>query len=206
MDQVSWLQGNDRSHRQKHRPVKLSDHEGLLAAVGASRDGEAFAILFDHFRPRLQMQMVRGGLAPFTAEDVAQDVMETIWRKAHLYDPCKSAATTWVFHIARNRRIDLRRRTREFSVAAEEFLSIADPAAGGETCLDAARRDEQVRTALDALPQEQVTLVRLAFFEGLSHSTIARRLQLPIGTVKSRLRLAFVRLRRLLQEVGVTGA
>jgi RNA polymerase sigma-70 factor (ECF subfamily) len=174
--------------------------------VGASRDGEAFAILFDHFRPRLQMQMVRGGLAPFAAEDVAQDVMETIWRKAHLYDPCKSAATTWVFHIARNRRIDLRRRTREFSVAAEEFLSIADPAAGGETCLDAARRDEQVRTALNALPQEQVTLVRLAFFEGLSHSTIARRLQLPIGTVKSRLRLAFVRLRRLLQEVGVTGA
>ena len=206
MDQVSWLQGNDRSRRQKHRLAGSSDHEGLLAAVGASRDGEAFAILFDHFRPRLQMQMVRGGLAPFAAEDVAQDVMETIWRKAHLYDPCKSAAATWVFHIARNRRIDLRRRTREFSVAAEEFLSIADPAAGGETCLDAARRDEQVRTALDALPQEQVTLVRLAFFEGLSHSTIARRLQLPIGTVKSRLRLAFARLRRLLQDVGVTGA
>jgi len=174
--------------------------------VGANRDGDAFAILFDHFRPRLQIQMVRGGLAPFAAEDVAQDVMETIWRKAHLYDPCKSAAATWVFHIARNRRIDLRRRTREFSVAAEEFLSIADPAAGGETCLDAARRDEQVRTALDALPQEQVTLVRLAFFEGLSHSTIARRLQLPIGTVKSRLRLAFARLRRLLQDVGATGA
>ena len=174
--------------------------------MGANRDGEAFAILFDHFRPRLQIQMVRGGLAPFAAEDVAQDVMETIWRKAHLYDPCKSAAATWVFHIARNRRIDLRRRTREFSVAAEEFLSIADPAAGGDAYLDAAQRDEQVRTALDALPQEQVTLVRLAFFEGLSHSTIARRLQLPIGTVKSRLRLAFARLRRLLQDVGVTGA
>jgi RNA polymerase sigma factor (sigma-70 family) len=206
VDRVSWLQGNDRSHRQKHRPARSGDHEGLLAAVGTNRDGEAFAILFDHFRPRLQMQMVRGGLAPFAAEDVAQDVMETIWRKAHLYDPCKSAAATWVFHIARNRRIDLRRRTREFSVAAEEFLSIADPAAGGDAYLDAAQRDEQVRTALDALPQEQVTLVRLAFFEGLSHSTIARRLQLPIGTVKSRLRLAFARLRRLLQDVGVTGA
>jgi RNA polymerase sigma factor (sigma-70 family) len=206
VDQVSWLEGNDSSHRQKRRAARVSDHEGLLAAVGASRDGEAFAILFDHFRPRLQMQMVRGGLPPFAAEDVAQDVMETIWRKAHLYDPCKSAAATWVFHIARNRRIDLRRRTREFSVAAEEFLSIADPAAGGDACFDAARRDEQVRAALDALPQEQVTLVRLAFFEGLSHSTIARRLQLPIGTVKSRLRLAFARLRRLLQEAGVTGA
>ena len=83
-------------------------------------------------------------------------------------------------------------------------MSTPPPAA--TTCLDAARRDEQVRTALDALPQEQVTLVRLAFFEGLSHRTIARRLQLPVGTVKSRLRLAFTRLRRLLQEVGVTGA
>ena len=180
----------------------LSD---LLSAVGASRDGRAFTVLFDHFQPRLQAQMVRRGLAPFAAEDVTQDVMETIWRKAHLYDPQKSAAATWVFHIARNRRIDLRRRSREFNGGAEDLLLIADPAEDNGDCLDAARRDERVRTALGALPKEQVALVRLAFFEGLSHSTIARRLQLPIGTVKSRLRLAFARLRRLLCEAGVTG-
>ena len=188
------------------RSAATSELDDLLAAVGARRDGKAFTVLFDHFRPRLQTQMVRRGVAPFAAEDVAQDVMETIWRKAHLYDPRKSAAATWVFHIARNRSVDLRRRSREFSVAAEDFLGIADPAADSGDCLDAARRDQHVRAALDGLPQEQVMLVRLAFFEGLSHSTIARRLKLPIGTVKSRLRLAFARLRRALTDAGVTRA
>ena len=203
--QVSWIQVDHAAHGTSPAVSGPDDLSELLAAVGASRDGKAFTVLFDHFRPRLQAQMVRGGLAPFAAEDVTQDVMETIWRKAHLYDPHKSAAATWVFHIARNRRIDLRRRSREFSDVAEDLLVIADPAEDNDNCLDAARRDAQVRTALDALPREQIALVRLAFFEGLSHSTIARRLQLPIGTVKSRLRLAFVRLRRLLGEAGVTG-
>jgi RNA polymerase sigma factor (sigma-70 family) len=206
VDQIYRLETDHAAGRGRRPAAVTNDLSNLLTAVGASRDGKAFAVLFDHFRPRLQAQMVRRGLAPFAAEDVTQDVMETIWRKAHLYDPQKSAAATWVFHIARNRRIDLRRRSREFSDAGEDLLVIADPAAeDNDDCLDAARRDEHVRTALDALPQEQVTLVRLAFFEGLSHSTIARRLQLPIGTVKSRLRLAFARLRRLLREAGVTG-
>lgn len=205
MNQIYRLEA-DRATAKGRRPAVLTDDlNDLLTAVGASRDGRAFTMLFDHFRPRLQAQMVRGGLAPFAAEDVTQDVMETIWRKAHLYDPEKSAAATWIFHIARNRRIDLRRRSREFSDVAEDLLVIADPAEDNDNCLDAARRDQHVRSALDALPKEQVALVRLAFFEGLSHSTIARRLQLPIGTVKSRLRLAFVRLRRLLGEAGVTG-
>ena len=205
MDQVSWMDVDYAAHGATPPLPASDDLDELLAAVGASRDGKAFSVLFDHFRPRLQAQMVRGGLAPFAAEDVAQDVMETIWRKAHLYDPCKSGAATWVFHIARNRRIDLRRRSREFSVAAEDFHSLPDPSDDSYDCLDAQRRDERVRSALDALPQEQVTLVRLAFFEGLSHSTIAHRLKLPVGTVKSRLRLAFARLRRLLQDAGVTG-
>jgi RNA polymerase sigma factor (sigma-70 family) len=203
---TSWLQTDDPSYRRNYAAARANELDDLLAAVGTSRDGKAFTVLFDHFRPRVQAQMVRLGLAPVAAEDVTQDVMETIWRKAHLYDPCKAAAVTWVFHIARNRRIDLRRRSREFSCAAEDFFAIADPADGSDDCFDAARREQRVRAALDVLPQEQVALVRLAFFEGLSHSTIAQRLKLPIGTVKSRLRLAFARLRRLLHEAGVTEA
>jgi len=178
--------------------------DDLLIAVGACRDDKAFSMLFDHFRPRVQAQLVRLGVAPVAAEDLTQDVMETIWRKAHLYDPRKSAASTWVQQIARNRRIDVRRRSREFAFAAEDFHAIPDPAEGSDDCFDAARRERRIRVALDALPHEQFTLVRLAFFEGLSHSTIARRLNLPLGTVKSRLRLAFVCLRRLLLEAGVT--
>src|SRR5271169_5504031 len=176
----------------------------LLTAVGTDRDGEAFTALFDHFGPRVHAQMLRLGLAPFAAADVTQDVMETIWRKAHLFDRRKAAAATWVFHIARNRRIDVRRRSRESNYASDDFLAIPDPAEPSDNCLDAARREKCVRAALGVLPQEQFTLVKLAFFDGLSHSTIAERMKLPLGTVKSRLRLAFSRLRRFLHDAGVT--
>jgi RNA polymerase sigma factor (sigma-70 family) len=201
---TSWSDTDRPLPRRYVAPA--DDLDDLLSAVGAERDGEAFTLLFDHFRPRVHAQMLRLGLAPFTAADVTQDVMETIWRKAHLFDRRKSAAATWVFHIARNRRIDVRRRSREFSYAAEHFFTIPDPAPRSDDRIDAAQREASVRSALDELPQEQFMLVKLAFFDGLSHATIAERTQLPLGTVKSRLRLAFARLRRFLHDAGVTEA
>jgi RNA polymerase sigma factor (sigma-70 family) len=200
--------GLHSSEAPRHRqpPAGGSGLDDLLTAVGTDRDGDAFAALFDYFGPRVHAQMVRLGLAPFAAADVTQDVMETIWRKAHLFDRRKAAAATWVFHIARNRRIDVRRRSREWPCAAENFAAIPDPAEPGDDCIDAAQREECVRAALNVLPQEQVALVKLAFFDGLSHSTIAERMELPLGTVKSRLRLAFSRLRRFLHDAGVTEA
>jgi RNA polymerase sigma-70 factor (ECF subfamily) len=202
---TSWFHTEAPSPHAKYARARVNELDDLLTAVGTNRDGEAFAVLFDHFGPRVHAQMVRQGLAPFTAADVTQDVMETIWRKAHLFDRRKSAAATWVFHIARNRRIDVRRRTHEHAFAAEDFSDIPDPADGSDDCIDAAQREEYVRDALGTLPQEQFTLVRLAFFEGLSHSAIAEHTKLPLGTVKSRLRLAFSRLRRFLHDAGVTG-
>jgi RNA polymerase sigma factor (sigma-70 family) len=199
---TSWI--DDPSCRRRYAVPRTSELDDLLIAVGATKDRRAFTAVCDHFRPRVQTQMARLGLTPAAAEDVAQDVMETIWRKAHLYDPRKSGATTWVLQIARNRSIDLKRRSREVSLAAEDFYGIPDPAERSDDCLDTAQREQRVRAALDALPREQFTLVRLAFFEELSHSTIARRLNLPLGTVKSRLRLAFACLRRVLLEAGVT--
>jgi RNA polymerase sigma factor (sigma-70 family) len=180
--------------------------DSLLTAVGADRDSKAFSALFDHFVPRVQAQMVRLGLAPFAAADVTQDVMETIWRKAHLFDPRKAAATTWVFHIARNRRIDVKRRSRETTCAIEDFFDIPDPAGGSDDCVDSSKREACLREALRALPEDQFALVKLAFFDGLSHTEIAARTKLPLGTVKSRLRLAFCRLRRALLDAGVTEA
>jgi RNA polymerase sigma-70 factor (ECF subfamily) len=185
------------------RPIEL---DSLLIAVGARHDRAAFALLFDHFGPRVQAYLVRLGLDTVAAAEVTQDVMETIWRKAHLFDRRKSSAATWIFRVARNRHIDLRRRYREDAVAAEDLLAIPDPGQASDTCVDAGQREERVRAAIAGLPPAQSTLVRLAFFEDLSHSAIAERTNLPLGTVKSRIRLAFSRLRRLLGEAGVTGA
>lgn len=180
--------------------------EDLLTAVGINRDGKAFTTLFGHFRPRVRAQMMRLGLPPVAADDITQDVMEAIWSKAHLFDRRKSAAATWIFHIARNRRIDVRRRGRELPCAMETFCAIPDPGQPHDDRIDAAERERYVRDALGALPREQFALVKLAFFDGLSHAAIAEQTKLPLGTVKSRLRLAFARLRSSLHDAGVTEA
>jgi RNA polymerase sigma-70 factor (ECF subfamily) len=194
------------SRRRKFVAGRASQLDDLLTAVGVERDGEAFTELFDHFRPRVHAQMLRLGLAPFAAADVAQDVMETIWCKAHQFDRSKSAAATWVFRIAQNRRVDVRRRSRDHIFFDTDLLAIPDPAPDNDDNIDAAQREQHVHAALEELPRDQFRMVQLAFFEGLSHASIAARTKIPIGTVKSRLRLAFTRLRRLLGDAGVTGA
>jgi RNA polymerase sigma factor (sigma-70 family) len=194
------------SRRHKYAATNVRNLDDLLTAVGVERDGEAFNALFDHFRPRVHAQMVRLGLAPFAAADVTQDVMETIWCKAHQFDRSKSAAATWVFRIAQNRRVDVRRRNRDHIFVDADLFSIPDTAPDNDDNIDAAQREQHVHAALEELPLDQFRMVQLAFFEGLSHATIAARTQIPIGTVKSRLRLAFTRLRRLLADAGVTGA
>jgi RNA polymerase sigma factor (sigma-70 family) len=203
---TSWFHTDELRPRRKYRAAKGYELDDLLTAVGAHRDDEAFTVLFDYFRPRVHAQLLRFGLAPFAAADVTQDVMETIWRKAHLFDPRKAAATTWVFHIARNRRIDVKRRSRETICAVEDFFDIPDPAEGVDYSADHTKREACLREALRLLPREQLALVKLAFFDGLSHAAIAERMKLPLGTVKSRLRLAFCRLRRALLDAGVTEA
>jgi len=203
---MPWAQTFGSCYSRGGRAAAASDLDSLLTAVGSSRDGKAFTVLFDHFRPRVHAQMVRFGLAPVAAEDVTQDVMATIWRKAHLYDARKSAAATWIFQIARNRRIDLSRRDRELSCDNEVFLAIPDDEEASDERITSARHEHHVRAALGTLPPAQFDIIRLAFFEGLTHTAIARQLNLPLGTVKSRLRLAFTRMRRLLAKAGVTAA
>lgn len=206
MSLTEWSHNEIPSPAPRQTVGVAGDLDELLTAVGTDRDSEAFALLFDHFVPRVQAQMMRLGLAPFAAADVTQDVMETIWRKAHLFDPRKAAAATWVFHIARNRRIDVRRRSRETICAIEDFFDIPDPANRSDDCMDCMQREQCLRQALRLLPREQFALVKLAFYDGLSHAAIAQRMELPLGTVKSRLRLAFSRLRRCLVDAGVTEA
>lgn len=177
-----------------------------VSAVARTRDREAFTRLFDHFAPRLNAYLRRLRLAPETAEELSQEVMEVVWRKAHLFDPAKSSVATWIFRIALNRRIDLGRRDRDRAGGEPAVAELIDLRPGSDDSLDSAQREARVRAALAALAPAQRDLVQLAFFDGLSHSAIADRTGLPLGTVKSRLRLAFGRLRRELAARGVTDA
>lgn len=184
-------------------PIELA---ALVAAVAESRDKAAFARLFDHFAPRLQTYLTRLGSDAGEAEEIAQDALAILWRKADLFDPAKSTVSTWLFRVARNRRIDGLRRDRLFFVDPREAFADIPDDPETDRRLDLTRREDMLRAALNALPPEQLALVRLAFFEGLSHADIADRTGLPLGTVKSRIRLAFIRLRRALEASGVAEA
>ena len=166
----------------------------LAARIAKERDKAAFERLFDHFAPRLNGYLQRLGADTGTAEEITQEVMSTLWRKAALFDPTKSSLATWLYRIARNRRIDGIRRDRADALDESEPALLPSAMPDPLDIVAVRRRDEAVRSALEALPAEQLGLVRLAFFDALSHSEIAARTGLPLGTVKSRLRLAFARL------------
>ncbi len=182
-----------------------AEFAALVADVAERRDREAFTRIFDHFAPRLKAYLMRLGTDGALSEEIVQDVMTTLWRKAAQFDPSRSSVSTWLYRIARNRRIDLARRERGPLDADEPMLQPAAPP-DLENLMDDQRREEVVRAVLVSLPEEQLKLVRLAFFEGLSHSQIAENTGLPLGTVKSRIRLAFTRLRRMLETEGVVDA
>lgn len=175
-----------------------------VRAVAERHDRQAFTEIFDHFVPRLETYLGKLGLDGALAEEITQEVMLTVWRKAALFDPAKSSLATWLYRIARNRRIDLARRMQaeRADSAAQDMAEIADDRAIDED-IDRLQRDGAVRRLIGRLPAEQERLVRMAFYEGFAHAEIAEKTGLPLGTVKSRLRLAFARLRRALNEEGI---
>lgn len=181
-----------------------ADWTPLVRAVAERQDQEAFTAIFDYFTPRLEAYLARLGLDSAMAEEIAQDVMMTLWRKANLFDPAKSSLSTWLYRIARNRRIDVSRRERLDFIDPQSPALLDLPAEGAaDQIMDGQQRDDIVRMLILDLPQEQRDLVALAFYQGLSHAQIALKTGIPLGTVKSRLRLAFSRLRRALEGAGV---
>lgn len=178
---------------------QLQYYSNLIVKVATERDQSAFAELFDYFAPRLKGYLMKQGADASVAEEIAQDVMVTLWRKANLFDPSKSAASTWLFRIARNRRIDRLRRQKTAALDPEDPSLHPSPTADVAVEMDARLREERVRAALGALPAEQAEVIRQAFFSGLSHSEISENTGLPLGTVKSRIRLAFGRLRQVIE-------
>lgn len=176
------------------------DWAAALRQVAEQRDREAFGRLFAHFAPRVKSWLIRTGSADELAEELAQEALVAVWRKAALFDPAQAAVSTWVFTIARNLRIDAARRQRLDGTSDEsfDFDALPSDAAGLPEQLDAERLAARVRVALTQLPAEQAQVLRLSYYDDEPHSRIAAELGIPLGTVKSRLRLAVAQLRRLL--------
>lgn len=173
----------------------------LLHLVARRGDAEAFRKLFETYAPRVKAYMMRQGADANLAEELAQETLLTVWRKAGLYSDDKGSATTWIYTIARNLRIDRLRREvawQPMPEGAEEEPS--DDALPDEEVSNRERR-ERVRAVLSQLPQDQTEVVTLSYIEGLSHSEIAERLGLPLGTVKSRMRLAYSKIREAVEDL-----
>lgn len=186
-------------------PTKEELDEWMLA-VAARADRQAFAALFKHFAPRVKGFLVRGGCAAELAEELTQETMVLLWRRASTFDASRAALSTWLYTIARNVRIDHHRRSRLGADAhAEQFdpwegdLQVADAAPAPEERVQAAQQEHGVQRALAKLPPDQALVLRLSFFEEHPHARIATELGIPLGTVKSRIRLAVAQLRRLLE-------
>ena len=170
----------------------------LLAALALRQDRAAFATLFARYAPRLKAWLQRCGTPAAEAEELAQEAMLAVWRKAALYDPRRASPAAWIFAIARNLRIDALRRSRlDLPDTDPEAAAMPPPA---DAVLAMAEQGRRLRDALDGLPAEQGEALRLAFFEEFSHARLQAALGVPLGTVKSRLRRAMLRLRAALKD------
>nr|WP_312017150.1 sigma-70 family RNA polymerase sigma factor [Bradyrhizobium jicamae] len=175
----------------------------LIEAIAVDGDREAFAELFRYFAPRIKTFMQRSGASEQGADELAQDTLLAVWSKAELFDPRSVGAAAWIFTIARNLRIDaLRRqkRTPSDDTGGAELEFRLDEGPQPDSGIEASQVEARVRNAISALPDDQLRVIELSFFQERAHAEIAKTLDIPLGTVKSRLRLAMARLRNLLDD------
>jgi len=177
----------------------VSEQTTWMIAVRDHRDRQAFSNLFDYFAPRLKGFVIRSGARPEQAEEIVQDVMLTVWRKSMLFDPHRAQVSAWIYQIARNRQIDMARK--ENRPLPEELTEPSDAEADASQIFELEQEVQKLRSALSALKPEQRNLIERAYLGELSHSEIRRETGLPLGTIKSRIRLGLQRLRHELKEL-----
>ena len=165
----------------------------LIRKVETLKDTSAFEELFNHFAPRVKAFLMKSGADPQLAEEYSQEVMATVWRKAHLFDPSRASASTWIFTIARNKKIDAIRKQKR--PEPEQLYPDQDYEPDQESVVELQQETERLTLALGELPEKQRVLVEKAYLGELSHSEIAEITGLPLGTIKSRIRLALEKLR-----------
>ena len=178
--------------------------EMLIARIATEKDRAAYAALFMRFAPKLKAFVMGQGMTAQEAEDLVQEALLNVWRKAHLFDASKATAVTWIYSIARNLRIDAARKAKRVKELPEDLWQ-AEKEKGADDLLVDAQSARSIAHLLDTLPPDQKTILRLSFYEDLSHGDIAKALSIPLGTVKSRLRLAMTRLRTAFGDASRPG-
>lgn len=180
----------------------MGDGVDWAAVMGRVSQGDraAFATLYGHFAPRVKFFLMKSGTPAAMAEDCAQDVLATVWQKAALFDGSRASVATWIFTIARNRRIDLARRDRRPEPEDVEWMGADDMAPDQSEVFEAEEESRVLSQALAELPEKQRALIQRAYYGDLTHSEIAAETGLPLGTIKSRIRLALDKLRLKLSE------
>ena len=199
-----WTQaslGGRVSRMNDNDPRKIVEElDSLLVAVADSHDRQAFKALFEYFAPRVKAFSLRQGADPGMAEEIVQETMVNVWRKAKQFEAAKASASTWIFAIARNMRIDMLRRAKRPEPDMNDPAIVPDPDPPAHEVIHRKQEARHIREAFAGLPGEQQEVLRLAFFEDKAHPQVAEELGIPLGTVKSRIRLAFERLRRAVGE------
>jgi len=186
--------------------TQYSEQTVWMLAVKNERDRAAFGQLFDFYAPRLKGFIMRSGVSSAQAEDIVQEVLLTVWRKAEMFDPHRAQVSSWIYQIARNRQIDVLRK--ENRVMPEELTGelqgegSSDEDASQILAMD--QEAETLRRALAQLKPGQREMVEKAYLGELSHSEIQAETGLPLGTIKSRIRLGLEKLRHDLKELRST--
>jgi len=186
------LSGQQLSSSGSSDTTAMSD---LLVSVALEKDKTAFSRLFSHYAPRIKSYLMRQGADAASAEELSQEAMMSVWRKADRFDPKKASAGTWIFTVARNLRIDALRKERRPSFDPEDPALVPEPEIAPDTAVSIGETQVRLRNAVAMLPPDQAEVVKLSFYEDKPHAEIAEDLNLPLGTVKSRLRLAMRRVR-----------
>lgn len=176
--------------------------ESLLQRIAEHQDRAAFAELFQTVAPKLKSFVMRSGLSEQDAEEIVQEAMITVWHKAHQFDANRAKANTWLYTIVRNKRIDFYRKHKNDALTSDDLY----PEPQTESLESSSHRsmdNEQTRQIIEQLPENQRQIIFKAYFEGKSHSEISEETDLPLGTIKSRLRLALKKLQHLTKDLSL---
>lgn len=186
----------------KAMPGRDQKDAALMDRMVSGLDRAAFQDIASHYAPRLKSWLVYRGVQTSTAEDLVQDVLISVWSKAQQFDPTKGAFSSWVFRMTRNHWIDYKRKHDRLQPTEPDLIAtMADaPVAGADVTMDQSESAQAVQAELAKLPLDQKQMLHLAFFEGLSHSQIADRTGLALGTVKGRIRAPLKKLKNRLQN------